>query len=43
MQVHKGPQNLDITARVGCYEVTGSASLLFNLWLAPTAWRFLRC
>ena len=44
MQADNGPLNLDITVRVGCsltYEVTGSASLLLNLKLAPDPHRMV--
>ena len=42
MKVNDSPGDFDITVRVGCslcYEVTGSASLLLNLRLAPDARR----
>lgn len=42
MKADESPRDLDITVRVGCslsYEVTGSASLLLNLRLAPDARR----
>jgi transglutaminase-like putative cysteine protease len=42
MEAENGPEELDITVRVGCslgYEVTGSASLILNLQLASDAGR----
>ena len=44
MEANNTPPDLDITVRVGCsltYEVTGSASLLLNLKLAPDPRRFV--